>query len=412
MAALRERNWAGNHSYAGAIVRPTSIDKLRTVLAGNGRVRALSTRHSFNACADADVILDLTALPTEARIDPSASAVTVRGAVTYGMLIPELAAYDLAVHNLASLPHISVAGAVSTGTHGSGDANGNLATAVSAVELMVADGDIVTVRRGDEGFDGAVVGLGALGVVVGCTLDLQPSWSMHQQVYEDLDADEWAVEFDRITTLGDSLSAFTRWGDTIEQLWVKSDAARPLPTDVLGRPASVVDRHPIRELPAEACTEQCGIVGSWADRLPHFKLGFTPSAGDEVQSEFFVDRRHLPAAAAALRSAEPQFRDVLLISEVRTVAADDLWMSPHEGRDSAAFHFTWALDQPAAEAAAAVVADALAPFGVRAHWGKVAPFDASTLAEYDRAGDFLALAERLDPAGRFRNDWFDSIFRS
>ncbi len=408
----QQRNWAENHEYAGSIVRPADVDELRSIVAGADRVRALSTRHSFNACADGDVIVDLTGLPTSAHIDPAAASVQIRGAVTYGALIPELGAYDLAVHNLASLPHISVAGAVATGTHGSGDTNGNLATAVRSVELLLASGDVITVGRDDPRFAGTVVGLGALGVVTGITLDLQPSWSMHQQVHEDLNIEEWAANFDAISALGDSTSAFTRWDTTIEQLWIKSDAARPLPEDVLGSPPSAVDRHPIRALSADACTEQRGIIGSWADRLPHFKLGFTPSAGDEVQSEFFIDRRHLPDAARALCSIEAVMRDALLISEVRTVASDDLWMSPHQGRDSVAFHFTWVLDNDMAASAASAVWRALEPFGVRAHWGKVAPFGPDVLGEYEHADAFIGLADDLDPEGRFRNEWFDRIFRS
>lgn len=395
------------------MVRPGTIDELRTIVAGSTQVRGLSSRHSFNDIADAATVVDLRGLPASIDVDTDAGLVRTRGPVTYGTLIPELKNHGVSVHNLASLPHISVAGAIATGTHGSGRGNGNLATAVTSVEYLLANGESVLVERGHADFEGMVVSLGAFGIATEVTLEIAPAWDAVQHVYEDLEFDTWVEHFDEISAMGYSVSAFTSWTNGIEQVWVKASVADAKPVDSLfGGTPSVVDRHPIRELSAEACTEQLGVPGSWADRLPHFKLDFTPSAGDEIQSEFFIDRRELGPAVDALRSLGPALSDAMLISEVRSIAADELWMSPNHRRDSVAFHFTWVLDVAKADAAAAAVWNALRPMGVRAHWGKVAPFGPAMLDTFDRASDFLELVERHDPHGRFRNMWFDRVFGS
>ena len=144
--------------------------------------------------------------------------------MTYGRLANELHEHGLALHNLASLPHISVGGAIATGTHGSGDRLGNLATAVSAIDILRSDGELVHLERGQPDFDGAVVGLGALGVVLRVRLDLEPEYQIEQRVYEGLAWDQLVEHFDAVTGAGDSVSVFTTWGDHVDQVWVK---ARP-----------------------------------------------------------------------------------------------------------------------------------------------------------------------------------------
>lgn len=403
------QNWAGNVTYsASEVTRPSSMSELAAALTSAPQVRALGSRHSFSTIADAATIIDTRGLPEFLELSADRDAVTVNGSMTYGRLVELIAPFRFAVHNLASLPHISIAGAVSTGTHGSGDRNGNLATAVRALQLMTPEGEIIALQRGDRDFAGAVVSLGALGVVTSVTLDIEPAFEVEQRVYDGPSLETIGASFDEIFSSAYSVSVFTMWQGRAEQVWVKhrvSEEARSLSLTEASE-----KRHPILGIDAEACTDQFGVAGSWADRLPHFKMNFTPSAGEEIQSEFFVDRSDAPAAIAAIDAVGADIADALLISELRTVAADDLWMSPHVGRDSLAIHFTWVPDQLLAEAAARTVANAIGDLAPRAHWGKVfdpAQFD---LGQFDRLAEFIALVDRADPNGRFRNEWYQSIF--
>ena len=347
------RNWAGNLAYrAAALHRPETTEQLRAVLAGARRIRVLGSRHAFNDIADADALVSLEALPRDIAVDPAAGTVSCSGAVRYGELAEALADSGLALHNLASLPHISVAGAVATATHGSGDGHGNLATAVAALELVTAEGELVSARRGDPEFDGLVVGLGALGAVTRVTLDARPGYEVRQRVFEGLAWDALAEHLDAIFAAGDSVSVFTRWADDVDQVWVKTrvGAAPEEPrADLFGARPATVERHPILGLDPVNCTAQLGRPGPWADRLPHFRMGFTPSAGDELQTEYLVPRRHAVAAIAALRELSGAIRPLLQVTELRTIAADELWMSPQHGEATLGIHFTWQPDQPAVE---------------------------------------------------------------
>jgi xylitol oxidase len=410
-----ERNWAGNVSYEpGSVVRPTSVEELGRVIASASAdrraVRALGSRHSFNRIAYAETVIDTSGLPERFEILEDRTAVTVNGSMTYGRLVELLEPHGLAVHNLASLPHISIAGAITTGTHGSGSGNGNLATSVAALSIMTADGSIWSVSRGDIDFAGAVVSLGALGVMTSVTLDVLPAFDVAQQVFIGAPLTEAVDRFEEIFSSGYSVSVFTHWRGSADQIWVKyraGDTSGAVPGQ-----AATKRLHPIIDLDAEACTEQLGIAGSWADRLPHFRMDFTPSSGEEIQSEFFVDLADGPAAIQALDHLGAELGDAMMVSELRTIAADDLWLSQSYGRPSLAFHFTWQPDQAVADAAARAVGAALAELSPRPHWGKVfdpAQFD---LTKFDRLADFLALVDRLDPNGTFSNQWFTDVFGS
>ena len=405
---MTERNWAGNHVYrATRLHRPATLDELRRIVAGTPRIRVLGSRHSFNDIADSAELVSLAGLPADVTIDRAAGTVSSGGATTYGELAGVLDAAGLALHNLASLPHISVAGAVATGTHGSGDASGSLATAVAALELVTSDGDVLTAARGDADFDGLVVGLGALGAVTRLTLDVEPAYAVRQRVFEALGWDALLEHFDAISASGDSVSVFTRWGETVDQVWVKQragDAPETFRAELFGARAATVERHPILGLDPVNCTAQLGVPGPWWDRLPHFRMGFTPSSGDELQSEFLLPREHAAAAIGALRPLADRLRPVLLVCELRTVAADGLWMSPAYGRASVGIHFTWRQEPERVARALAGVEAALAPFDARPHWGK--GFHAAP--RYERAADFADLRARLDPRGAFRNAWLDA----
>jgi xylitol oxidase len=407
---VTETNWAGNHTYRAALVhRPASLDQLRELVTGAAQLRVLGSRHSFNDIADSAELVALDGLPGEVAVDHAAGTVSCPAALRYGELARVLAAEGVALANLASLPHISVGGAIATATHGSGDANGNLATAVAGLELVTASGETLAVSRGDPDFDGMVVGLGALGAVTRVTLDVEPAYQVRQRTFQGLAWEPLFERFDEVTSAGYSVSMFTRWSGPVEQVWVKSRvAASPeeVRGDLFGAVAATEDRHPILGIDPVNCTRQLGVPGRWSDRLPHFRMGFTPSSGEELQSEYHLPRRHAVAALRSLLALAGVLRPVLQVSELRTVAADRLWMSPQHGQDTLSVHFTWVPDWAAVRRVLAEVEAALAPFGARPHWGKLFLAEAAAIAPlYERAGDFARLAGRLDPDGVFANDW-------
>jgi alditol oxidase len=409
---VTEVNWAGTHTYRAArIHRPTSVEELQEIVAGAPRVRVLGSRHAFSDIADSAELVSLEGLPGDVAIDQASRTVSIGAAVKYGELAEALNAEGLALHNLASLPHISIGGAIATATHGSGEGNGNLATAVAGLELVTSDGELVRARRGDPDFDGLVVGLGAVGAVTRVALDVEPVYEVRQRVFEGLAWDALFERFDAIAAAGYSVSVFTSWGETVEQVWVKTwvtDAPEEVRDELFGAVAATVDRHPIIGLDPVNCTPQLGRPGPWSDRLPHFRMGFTPSAGEEIQSELFVGREHAVAAIEAVRGLADRVRPLLQVSEIRTIAADRLWMSPQHGRDTAAIHFTWKREPEAVLRVLAEVEDALRPYAARPHWGKVFFARAPEIAPlYDRRADFVALVERLDPRGAFRNGWLE-----
>ncbi len=407
---MAEKNWAGNYEYrAGRIARPRSVDELRELVVGAPAVRALGSRHSFNDLADApDGLLVSTAdLPGAVRIDEAARTVTVGGGVRYGDLAQQLQEAGWALHNLASLPHISVAGAIATATHGSGDRNGNLATAVAGLRILDGSGELVELSRGDEGFDGAVVGLGALGVVTDVTLDIQPTYDARQRLFGGVPWDAVLGRFDEVTSAAYSVSLFTTWNEEAVSLaWLKEldGVETPIADDFFGAPALTEARHMIATMDVRNTTEQLGVVGPWSERLAHFRFAFTPSNGEEIQSEYLVPRARAVEAIEAMRALAPVIAPLLQISEIRTVAADDLWLSSAYGTDVVGLHFTWFRDQAGVEAVLPQLEAALLPLDARPHWGKLyVDRDGVVPTLYPRLDDFAALAARFDPASRFRN---------
>jgi alditol oxidase len=398
-------NWADSYEYrARDIHSPTSIEEVQDIVATAPLVRALGTRHSFTGLADsAGVLVSLAGLDTAPVIE--GSTVIVPGGMRYGELASWLHAQGWALHNLASLPHISVAGAIATGTHGSGDRNSTLSAAVAALTFVTATGEIVTVRRGDTDFDGAVVSLGALGVVVSVALDIQPTFDARQDLYDGLTWDSLLDSFDEVTSAAYSVSIFTSWqGSGVEMLWLKSrmDAAEP-PATLLTATRHAIQRHMLPEQMAESTTQQGGIPGPWSDRLAHFKLEFTPSNGDELQSEYLVPRARAVEAIAAVRELRDRISPLLHITEIRTMAADSLWLSGAYETDAVGIHFTWKKLPADVLAVLPAIEAALLPLGARPHWGKV--FTSLEPANYPRLGDFRALREKWDPSGKFDNDF-------
>jgi xylitol oxidase len=412
-------NWAGNHVYGAArLHEPESTEELQEIVRSAGKLRVLGSRHSFNDIADTSGgLVSLARLPRIVELDAAARSVTVDGAIRYGDLCGSLDRAGFALQNLASLPQISVAGACATATHGSGDRSGNLATAVSAMEVVTANGEIAVLSRERNGADweAAPVSLGGLGVVTKLTLSLQPTYRMRQDVFEGLALNELAAHFEELTASADSVSFFTEWrGPTIDQVWLKrrvlgGEASEPPPV-LFGAKRATAQRHPIRSMSPDACTPQLGVAGPWHERLPHFRMDRTPSAGDELQSEYIVPRRHAIDALMAVHGLREPIAPLLQISEVRTIAADDLWMSPSYGRDSVAIHFTWQPDWVGVRDVLPRIEAALRPFEPRPHWAKLFTIPSDELrSRYERLPDFAELLGRMDPGQTFQNPFLDRL---
>lgn len=411
----KELNWAGNLAYrAKELLYPTGIAQLQEQVRTASKVRVLGSRHSFNDIADtSETLICLSEMPEVIEIDAQAMSVRVSGGTTYGALADALQQAGYALHNLASLPHISVAGAVSTGTHGSGETHGSLATAVSAVELVLADGSQLTVKRGEAEFNGYVVSLGALGVLTHLTLDIVPSFEVQQTVYEQLSWDKVLENFDAVQASAYSVSLFTDWsGDAVGQTWLKRRVGDGLVDDINqgkfgGFPATTA-MHPLPGADGSICSEQLSVTGPWSDRLSHFRMDFMPSAGAELQTEYLVPREFAVQAITAMRELTEVITPLLLVAEVRTIAADDLWLSGNYGRDGIALHLTWKPLQEEVEAILPQIEAALAPYDTRPHWAKLfAATSADLSSMYPKFGNFISLAQRLDPAGKFRNEFLE-----
>ncbi|MGI4896648.1 MAG: D-arabinono-1,4-lactone oxidase [Janthinobacterium lividum] len=408
-------NWARNYRYsAGCLHQPTSVDELQRLVAGAHRLRALGTRHCFNDIADSPGdMVTLASLPTEIDVDSSASTVRVSAATSYGVLADALHQAGCALQGMASLPHISVAGGVATGTHGSGDRTQNLSAAVRAVELVGADGSLRRVQRGDAGFAGSVVALGALGIVTHLELDVLPTYQVRQDVYSGLSFAALTENFDAVTSAAYSVSVYTNWvGEDTTQVWLKTRTvdSPDAPAELFGAVRADVALHPLPEVDVRNATEQLGVPGPWHERLPHFRFSFAPSNGEELQAEYLLPREHAVTAIAALRELGPRIAPLLHMGEIRTVAADDLWLSSAAGRDVVAFHFTFKQQQVEVITALADIEDALAGLDARPHWGKLFAADAHRLAGlYPHFDDFRALVATNDPDGTFANAFTDRI---
>jgi len=411
-------NWAGSLAYSAESVHyPTSVAEVQELVSRLPRVRALGTRHSFNTIADSPggALISLSELAPEVTIDADAMSVSVTGGTRYGVLAAELQAHGYALHNTGSLPHISVAGATATGTHGSGDRNGILSTAVSGVELVTADGSLVTVDRSNPDLKALAVGLGAFGVMTRVVLDIQPTYLVRQDVYRNAPWDSVLEAFDAVMSSAYSVSLIGDFGSkVVRELWQKTrvesvpdDDEQPEPVPASLHGGTWYDDA--EEPPDHALNVRAGIAGPWSDRLPHFRLDAPPSAGgDELQTEYFVDRRHGVDALRMLRSLGDRISPHLHATEIRTVAADDLWLSPAYARDSLCIGFTWRKHPTEVMALLADIEAALASYEPRPHWGKLFTFsDADLARRFPRLPDFLELTTTYDPTGKFSNAFID-----
>ena len=412
---MNAHNWAGNYFYGAAqIHEPEQIEQIQELVHRSNKVKALGTRHSFNDIADSPGdLISLQRFDKIIYLDPEGQTVTVEAGVRYGELCRWLEGKGFALHNLASLPHISVAGACATATHGSGDRNKNLSTAMTAIEFVNADGELTVLSRNDEHFEGAVISLGGLGIITKLTLEISPSFQMQQDVYENLPLANLENQFDEVSSSGYSVSLFTDWNNaTFNQVWVKRLATENVSLkaepELFGAKLSTVNLHPISTLSAENCTEQLGRSGPWYERLPHFRLEFTPSSGEELQSEYILPRQHALSAFHVIDDLRAHVAPLLQISEIRTIAADHLWMSPCYEQDCVAIHFTWKKDWDGVRQVLPMIEERLAPFQARPHWGKLFTMTPTHLQSlYKMLPEFRQLLERYDPRGKFRNAFLD-----
>ena len=410
-------NWAGNYTYRAArLHRPETVEQLQELVHRGDKLKALGTRHSFNDIADSpEDLISLEHFHQVVALDRERRTITVEAGIRYGQLCQWLHREGFALHNLASLPHISVGGACATATHGSGDQHGNLATAVSAIEMITADGELVVLSREHhaEQFHGVVVSLGGLGVVTKLTLDIIPTFEMQQDVYENLHLARLEEHFDALFSCAYSVSLFTDWrSSTFNQVWLKSHVpdgtSFELEPGLFGATPATRPLHPIASLSAENCTEQMGIRGPWHERLPHFRMDYTPSSGEELQTEYLVPRKHALAAFRAIDQLREHIAPLLQISEVRTIAVDNLWMSPCYQQACVAIHFTWKKNWPAVRNVLLLIEDGLAPFNARPHWGKLFMMHPKHVQSlYEKLPEFQNLLQQYDPQGKFRNLFLD-----
>jgi alditol oxidase len=410
-------NWARNYTYRAArFHQPETIEQIQELVIHSEKMKALGTRHSFNDIADSPGdLISLEHFNQIVALNHEHRTVTLEAGIRYGQLARWLHGEGYALHNLASLPHISVGGACATATHGSGDRNGNLATAVSAMEMVTANGELVFFSRAKDGeqFQGAVVGLGGLGVITKLTLDISPTFEMRQDVYENLPLAELEDHFDELFSSAYSVSLFTDWHNaTFNQVWMKrqvrDNESIQLDPQLFGATLAIRHLHPIAALSAENCTEQMGIHGPWYERLPHFRMHFMPSSGDELQSEYLVPHQHAFEALRIIDQLRKYIAPLLQVSEIRSIAADDLWMSPCYKQTCIGIHFTWKKDWEGVRKVLPIIEDQLSPFNARPHWAKLFMLSPARFqALYEKLPDFQRLLQHYDPQGKFRNAFLD-----
>jgi xylitol oxidase len=413
--APRLRNWAGNITYSTSNVQyPKTLAEVQQLVRKHAKLKTLGTRHCFNTIADSRYdLLSTRDLQKVVSLDRKAKTVTVEGGIKYGELAPYLDKQGFALNNLASLPHISVAGSIITATHGSGIKNGNLATSVSGLEMVTADGSTVNFSKvhDEDRLNGVIVNLGAIGVITKVTLDLVPTFKVRQRVFTNMPLEQAKQHFEKIISAGYSVSLFTDWqSENVSEVWIKSrvDEKDHTEAEFYGAKAATKNLHPVIEQSAEKCTEQMGVPGLWYERLPHFKMGFTPSTGKELQSEFFIPLNHAVEAISAISRLGKQIGPHLFITEIRSIAADKLWMSPCYKQTSITIHFTWKQETAAVMKLLPIIERELAPFKVRPHWAKIFTIEPKVLASrYEKMDDFKKLVAEYDPKGKFRNAYLD-----
>ena len=400
------QNWSKNVDFNDrAFLQPESLAELQELVRSNQKIRARGTAHCFNEIANtSSYAINLAKMPKIIEVSAATNSVTASSGLTYGELAPALHNQGWALNNLASLPHISIAGSISTGTHGSGIKNQNLANQVLSLDIVTAEGELRHIDRANPALNALIIGLGLGGIVYQYELKIEPTFEIRQVIYPEIPLDVLQRNFDQIMGTAYSVSYFTDWSNAqVGNLWCKFRDSEVIPESVGGSVKADKKYHPIPSVDPVACTDQLGESGDWHQRLSHFKLEFTPSVGEEIQTEFFVDRKDAAAAIEAVSNLGEEITPLLWITELRTIAADDLWLSGAYQRDTLAIHFTWKKDLAIYPVIEKVEA-ALRPYNYRPHWGKVFTADGKYLSSvYPKMSEFKALVEALDPTSKFEN---------
>ena len=415
-AQVARQNWATNIQFqADAFVMPETIEQLQVAVHRATQVKVVGAGHSFNQIADTTgTLVSLARLPKQLDIDPVNQTATISGGMTYNEIAPALHEAGFGLPNLSSTPHVTVIGACMTATHGSGNGNKVLADCVSAVEIVTADGELVRLSRAANGekFPGMVVSLGALGVVARLTLDLVPTYFMQHEYYRQLPLDQLLTYFDAMAGSGYSVSLGSRWQSDVAELvlvrrHLPNGHALPVPADFFGAAPATTDLFDGYQQGVITYAGN-GIPGPWYERLPFFNVRSTIRGENERQSEYFVHRDHTVDALAAVRAIGPRMANIIKVCEIRTIAADDIWLSPAYEQDSLAIHFSWVGKDVEIMELLPTLEQALAPFAPRPHWGKMFTMAPEVLqAGFPKMDDFRALVEAFDPAGNFRNQFIE-----
>ncbi len=414
MGNIRSKhNWSGHTSFtARRYHEPTSVEEIQDIVSSSSQVRVIGSRHSFNGIADSSVDqLWLGAMNQKVIIDTLNKKATVPAGITYTELCPVLEETGFALTNLASLKHITVAGAVTTATHGSGNGVGNLATVVSGVEMVSANGDLVeyTREQNPDIFPGVVVSLGALGIITRYTLDLVPSFLIQQDSYENIPFSEVYEHYGEITNSAYSVSLFPTWqNDYCETLVLKRKASSKEPLSTPDTFFGARSRPPekARKASEGRSYSPFGKPATWHESLPHYSLHEPEKMGNELQSEYFLPRENLVEALKAVQSLKEDLEPILGGSEIRSVAADDLWMSPANGQDIVGIHFNWLKKWDGIKLFLPKLEAALRPYSAMPHFGKLFHMGHEELKEvYPALNNFRKLILESDPEGKFNNDF-------
>lgn len=411
------KNWAGNLTFlAEEFIEIESIPQLQKIVEKSKKLKVLGTGHSFSEITDTNgTLISLKKIPPEIEIDPISKSVSVNAGTSYSVLSKYLESNGWALPNLASLGEITVAGAIMTGTHGSGSKNKVLSDSVIELQLVLASGDQLIINRQDfDDFAGFIVSFGSLGVVTRVKLRIIESFSMKQFVYENISISSVAKNFDEIFNSAYSVSYFGSWAEnTTGQIWMKflDQAEFPhLSPEAFGGNLANSNQHPVKINDPSPCTEQMGVTGKWLYRLPHFKLDSSAASGDEVQTEYLVDRNYVNEYIAGLSAIGNEISPRVYATEIRTMAADDLWLSGAYARDTVGFHFTWKKSKELASFLPKIE-EVLGKHQGRPHWGKL--FSTSKeqiITRYPRYQDFKNLLNRYDSNGKFSNNFIDKFF--
>lgn len=411
------KNWAGNLTFsAREFIEVNSISKLQQVVSSSQAVKVLATGHSFNAIGDTtETLISIKNLSNGIEIDSQNAQALISAGMAYADAARYLESNGWAFSNMASLGEVTIAGAISTGTHGSGSNNGVLSTSVVGLEIVLGSGELITIDQSNsEEFAGFVVSLGALGVFTKIKMRIIPSFSVKQFVYENIGIQVVAENFDTVFNSAYSVSYFSNWAkNSTGQIWMKfldDSSSDNLSDNWLGANQAKAKQHPVKINNPDPCTDQLGISGKWLYRLPHFKLDSSPASGDEVQTEYLVDRKYVNEYIQDLRAIGDEIAPRVYATEIRTIKSDELWLSGAYQRETVGFHFTWKKSDTLVDFLPRIE-EILGKHHGRPHWAKLFSVRSDELsARYPKYSDFEALLKKYDPKQKFRNKFIDQYF--